>query len=119
MKIEISRADRLMTHKQMQSGLEELAHTLGYHIAHFRPAMRRDGSWMTPVSGDGAGWLDNILAKEGMPLVIIELKTKGDTLTPEQRMWFELLSLVPGIRVFVIYPHDCWQRVTALLTGKE
>jgi hypothetical protein len=117
--ITITHADRMMTHKQMQSGLEELAHTLGYKIAHFRPAMRRDGSWVTPVSGDGKGWLDDILAKEGMPLVIIELKTEGDTLTPEQKMWFNLLNLVPGIRVLVVYPHDCWELVTRILTGKR
>jgi hypothetical protein len=117
--IKVSHADKLMTHKQMQSGLEKLAHTLGYKCAHFRPAMRRDGSWVTPVSGDGKGWPDNILAKEGMPLVIIELKIEGDKLTPEQREWFELLNLVPGIRVFIIYPHDCWERVTNILTGED
>lgn len=59
-----------------------------WRVAHFRPAMRKDGTWRTAVSGDGVGFPDLVLIR-GEVLLIAELKVKKNKPSPEQAKWLE------------------------------
>jgi hypothetical protein len=95
-----------MSHEELQNCVIQLAHSLGWKVAGFRKAQRKDGSWMTPVLADGKGWFDLFLANEEQRRVIaIEVKDAKDTVKPEQEAWHTLLALC-GIETYVVRPED-------------
>lgn len=59
-------------------------------VAHFRPAMVRDGRWVTPMSGD-VGFPDLVISRDGWVLVV-ELKRNGKNPSPAQRRWLAALG---------------------------
>lgn len=75
-----------MTGAEIQTAIIELAHILGYRVAHFRPARTKHG-WRTAVGADGKGFPDLLLVRD--KVVAIEVKGDGDSLSPEQREWLE------------------------------
>ena len=54
-----------MTEADLQQAVIECARTLGWMVAHFRPALRQSGRWSTPVQADGKGFPDLVLARAG------------------------------------------------------
>lgn len=90
-----------VTEAQWQDTVIDLALTLGWRVAHFRPARTVDG-WRTPVAADGKGFPDLVLAREGDTPLFIELKTDTGRITPEQRNWLDTL----GPHAHVIRPRD-------------
>ena len=106
-----------ITEEQFQDQIFDLAHHLGYKVAHFRPARTKYG-WTTAVSADGKGFPDTVLAKEGRPVIIAEIKREGSKLSPEQEKWINLLKQVPNIQVFVWYPSD-FEDIVKCLRGEE
>lgn len=89
----------------LQTGVIDTAHLYGFLVAHFRPAQNSKGQWRTPVAADGKGFVDLTLAKPGR-LIMVELKGRNGRLTPEQKMWGEVLSKIPGIEYYVWKPVD-------------
>ena len=86
-----------MSEAQLQDAIIELAHALGYRVAHFRPAQTSKG-WRTPVGADGKGFPDLVLAKPDKEVIFIECKsTKGKT-SPEQEDWWR--ALMPNYYLF-------------------
>ncbi len=106
-----------LTEEQFLRQVIDLAHICGYAAAHFRAAMTTHG-WRTPVSADGRGFVDLVLAKEGCPVIFAECKRRLGKLTPEQEQWQELLKSVPGIRYFVWRPDDL-EAIASELRGEE
>jgi len=91
----------------LQRAVIDYAHMTGWRVAHFRAA-QTGGRWTTPVSADGAGFPDLVMARRGR-VVIAELKADKGRLRPEQTEW--LAELGPDIagdrlRVFVWRPSD-------------
>lgn len=74
-----------MTEAQLQAAVIEMARTLGWLTAHFRPALTERG-WRTPVSGDGKGFPDLILVR-GERLIAAELKSDVGAVSVEQDVW--------------------------------
>lgn len=79
-----------LTEAQYQQRVIDLARTLGYRVAHFRPALTRSGRWATPMQGD-KGFPDLVLAKGGRVL-LAELKTDVGRLGPGQQGWLDALG---------------------------
>lgn len=72
-----------------QAQVIDLARIHGWIVAHFRPARTVDG-WRTPVSADGKGFPDLVLARR--PRVIFaELKSETGKVTAEQMLWLKEL----------------------------
>jgi len=46
-----------------QACVVEVARLAGWRTLHIRPARRADGSWRTPIGGDGKGWPDLTLVR--------------------------------------------------------
>jgi hypothetical protein len=80
-----------MSEAQLQQAIIELAHTLGYRCAHFRPALVKVGgvlTYRTPVSADGKGFFDLILtSKQRGRVIAIECKSGKGKLSPDQEVW--------------------------------
>jgi hypothetical protein len=59
---------------------------LGIRTAHFRPAMSKDGNWITAVQGDGKGYPDlTLVGANGVAWR--ELKSLTGRTSPEQVDW--------------------------------
>ena len=50
-------------------------------------------------------------------LILAEVKSPWDRLTPDQREWLAQLAQVPGIEVYLWYPKD-WQTIVQVLQRK-
>ena len=75
----------------------EVAHLNHWLVAHFRPAMLKDGTYRTAVSADGKGFPDLVLVRElpGQPLndiLFVELKSSKGKLSIEQTLWRMMLE---------------------------
>lgn len=97
-----------MTEAQLQHAVIECAHTFGWRVAHFRPAMTAKG-WRTPVEADGKGFPDLVLVRRGR-LIFAELKSDKGRLSDEQNLWFDTLLPVirnnPTVHALVWRPKD-------------
>ena len=91
-----------MSEAELQRTVLEMAQSFRWLRAHFRPAMTMRG-FRTPVEGDGAGFPDLILVREGR-LVVAELKAAKGELSIEQTLWLTAFSTVPCAEVHVIRP---------------
>lgn len=67
----------------------DLAQTLGWRVAHFRPSPTGKG-WRTAVEADGAGFPDLVLVK-GDRVLFREVKSGRGKLTEAQQRWLDAL----------------------------
>jgi VRR-NUC domain len=103
----------LQTERDFTTTVIDTAHWRGWLICHFRPAMKADGTWMTPLMADGAGYPDLTLVR-GERLVFAELKSEHGRLAPRQKRWLDALRAVKGCEVYVFRPSD-WDEIQAVL----
>jgi len=89
---------------ELQAAVIDLAHFLGWRVAHFRPALT-GGRWSTPVSADGAGFPDLVMARNG-EVVVAELKSEKGRISPAQKAWLLALGWSGNCRIFVWRPAD-------------
>ena len=86
--------------ESFMADLIDLARSLGWRCAHFRPvrALLKNGQmrWMTPVQADGEGWPDLVLVGHGRVL-FCELKSDPGVLTTAQEAWLEALRAAAGL----------------------
>ena len=92
-----------------QKDVIDLAHTLGWRVAHFRTALNKRGHYQTPVGADGKGFPDLCMARRGR-VVFAELKSEKGVLSDEQKDWIaELETHVadrPSHEAYVWRPRD-------------
>lgn len=107
----------VQTERAWTAQVIQVAHLHGWLVAHFRPARRADGSWMTPLQADGAGFPDLVLTRsrgeQVARLLFVELKTERGRLAPLQRRWLEALEATSA-ECYVWRPHD-WAEVVEVL----
>jgi len=80
-----------LTGTQVQDAAIEMAHALGWIIAHFRPAMKSNGRWTTAVAADAAGFPDLVLVHSDRRILWRECKSRNEKLKPEQEIWRDWL----------------------------
>jgi hypothetical protein len=97
------RALRTVTEAEFLGQVIELAHLLGWRVAHFRPAFTSRG-WRTPVQGDGVGFPDLVLVGRGR-IIAAELKRETGTASPDQLAWLAAFADA-GVPTFVWRPRD-------------
>jgi|TARA_R110000744_G_scaffold159057_2_gene275128 hypothetical protein len=81
---------RMMSEAELQKAIIAFARAQGWLVAHFRPAKTTRGNWITPVSGDGAGFPDLVLVKNRV--LYVELKSELGKLSTSQDMWMSALK---------------------------
>jgi VRR-NUC domain len=106
---------QLADEASFQDSVLAVASLTGWRSLHIRPARRADGSWRTPIGGDGKGWPDLTLVRPPR-LVFCELKSPRGTLRPEQRDWLDRLRLLPQAEVYLWTP-ESWDELVEVLTG--
>ena len=84
-----------MSEKALQEAVIDLARWLGVLTYHPRPARTSAGDWVTPVTGDGAGWPDLVLVG-AHGILYRELKSATGTATRAQQGWLDALHDAGG-----------------------
>jgi len=97
------------TEAQFQHAVIELAQTLGWRVAHFRPARTSHG-WRTPVQGD-PGFPDLVMVRAGK-IVFAELKSERGKLSADQQAWIDATG------GYLWRPSD-WRQIVAVLHGRD
>lgn len=105
-----------LTEREFQKLVIELAQTLGYLVAHFRPGRNRRNQWQTTVQGDGKGYPDLTLVGRGRVL-FVELKSEDGTLEPDQEKWLTAIRRNGGA-AHVWRPSD-WEEIVATLNTRQ
>ncbi len=101
-----------MKEAEFQKTVIEVAHRLGWKVAHFGAAQIRPGVHVTPVKADGKGFPDLVMVR-GHRIVLAELKADKGRLSTEQEGWVDALAEA-ALEVYVWRPKD-FDRLTALL----
>jgi hypothetical protein len=57
-------------------------------VFHQRPGLTRDGTWVSAVEYDGAGFPDLVALRPGCPAIFVEVKTDS-AVSKDQRDWLE------------------------------
>jgi hypothetical protein len=81
-----------VSERELQDAVIEAARVLGWRCAHFRPAKTAQG-WRTAVQGDGVGYPDLTMTRNGF-LIFAELKSQKGPLGPSQNEWLDALTAV-------------------------
>ena len=105
----------VMTEKEWQARVVDLAKVMGWRFAHFRPAQTARG-WRTAMEGM-PGFPDLVLVRAGR-VIFAELKAGKNKPGPEQVEWINQLAAVPGVDAYVWWPQD-WDQVVEALTGRQ
>lgn len=92
-----------MTERELEQGVVDVAHLLGFRAAHFGALLSSKG-WRTPARYDGKGFPDLVLVRPGR-LVFVELKCGRNTLSAEQADWLEALRAA-GQEAYVFTDSD-------------
>ena len=101
--------------KDFQRAVIDLARLTGWRVHHTRPALTREGRWLTPIQGD-AGFPDLVLCRGGR-VIFAELKRVGGKPTAEQQAWLDALSACAGEECHLWTPDD-WDAIEAILTRR-
>lgn len=83
-----------ISEKDFEKQVIDLAHLFRWKVAHFRPArviVRGHETWRTPVSADGTGFPDLVLARRGVVL-FRELKTDKGKTSDDQTHWLQAVN---------------------------
>ena len=95
-----------MTERDLQDAVIDCARSLGYRVAHFRPALTAKG-WRTPVQGDGKGFPDLVLAHARQRrLLFMELKAGRGKLSVDQVEWLDTLTDTESCEVYSFWDRD-------------
>ncbi len=104
-----------MTGTVLQANVIDLAHLLGLHVAHFRPARLAPDPvtgaerWRTAVAADGKGYPDlTIVGARGV--IWRENKGAHEVVKPEQQRWLDWL-LEAGCDAAIWRPVDWPERI--------
>lgn len=110
----VNNADAI-SEENFQQMFEDFTISCGWLTYHFRAAQTKDGEWVTPVSGSGAGFLDNVCVRERV--VYAELKSERGELSFEQSKLVERLQEC-GEEVYVWKPSD-WKAIVNIMETKK
>lgn len=80
------------TEDEFNRDVVDLAESLGWRVAHFRPAQTGKGKWVTAMRGKRAKGYPDLTMVRGGRLVFAELKRKPNAPTAEQLNWLEELQ---------------------------
>lgn len=94
--------DTLVTEKDFQATVLELARVLGWRCYHTHDSRRSEPGF------------PDIVAVRPPRVIYAELKTERGRLTPTQRDWLSLLKGCPGVEAHVWRPSK-WPEIEAVL----
>jgi len=99
------------TEKDFARAFEDYLRIKGWRFAHFRPAQKQNGHWVTAMSGD-AGFPDYVLVRNWR-VVFVELKSEKGKPTIDQEVWLDALRATSA-QVYVLKPSQ-WPLIESIL----
>ena len=100
----------MVSERDFQNTVIELAKLNGWLVHAERHAMKKDGSWITPIQGD-AGFVDLVLVRDRV--IFAELKSEKGKVSDAQWGWIDALRMV-GKEVYIWRPSD-WDEIVEIL----
>jgi hypothetical protein len=100
-----------MLEKDFATQVEHLLDLGGWRWTHFRPALRKSGTYSTPLAGD-KGFPDYCAVRDGR-LIFAEIKSTNGRASREQIAWLEDLGAA-GVSTYLWHPEDLPLVVEAL-----
>jgi hypothetical protein len=100
--------------REFQAAVIELAHRLGWRVAHFPTIQNADGRWMTPKQGDSKGFPDLVLVRDRV--IFAELKRGRGPVRQEKLDWLSALANA-GAEWYVWRPHQ-WGDIEEALKSR-
>lgn len=94
MRLPVPACPSTISEAALQWAIIDLAHTLGWRVAHFRAARVKRGGrevYETPVAADGKGFPDLVLVRDRV--IFAELKSDTGGIRPDQLLWMEALQI--------------------------
>lgn len=113
-KVDLKKIDKLSEVKFTRMVIK-YAKLQGWQVAHFRPALTQKGHWITAVGGDGKGFPDLFMVRDG-EILVAELKVGYNAMTPEQHVWMNKFAKTPAA-VKLWYPKN-WDDIVETLQRK-
>lgn len=107
-----------ISESHLEDWLLDLCQVTHWHTVHFRPAMLKDGRYVTPVAGQAKGYVDYSLFKPGHYPCLVELKSEDGISSPEQLAWGIILKQCKGVRYILVKPSNR-EELEAILTEGE
>lgn len=108
-------APRLGTEADYLRTVLEAARLAGWWCHHCRPALTKDGRWVTAISGD-RGYPDICMAHPSRGVMFVELKKDGRPVPPEQERWLTLLA--DAAPAFVVHVPSGLDALLDIITGR-
>lgn len=71
-----------------------MASWFGWRTAHFRTSLDAHGNYQTAVAGDGSGFPDLVLVRDG--IIFAELKVGKNKLSGAQEVWRDAILTAGG-----------------------
>ena len=105
-----------LSEKQFQTLVVELAHRLGWIVAHFGTAYTPSGHAITPTRYDADGFPDLVLTHPKRGTMFRELKSQRGIIRGSQQHWIDTLR-ASGANADIWRPKDI-KRINAELLGK-
>lgn len=90
----LRRLGPIVRESELQGAIIEMAQFFGWLVAHFRTSLDAHGNYQTAVAGDGSGFPDLVLVREG--IIFAELKVRKNKLSYEQEMWRDAIITAGG-----------------------
>lgn len=100
-----------LTEAEFTAQVLQYAKLRGWRSAHFRAARLANGSWRTPVQGDGAGFPDLVLVR-AKRIVVAELKV-GAPVAENQTEWLAAFRAA-NVPAYLWRPCD-WDEILEVL----
>lgn len=94
----------MITEKEFQNAVVELAKWTGWMVYHPLPAQNTRGHWRTPTLGD-VGFPDLVLAHPKRGVIFAELKSRVGKLSEAQERWIMTIRAA-GCEAYVWRPAD-------------
>jgi hypothetical protein len=104
----------MITEKEFQNAVVELAKWTGWMVYHPLPAQNSRGHWRTPTLGD-VGFPDLVLAHSTKGVIFAELKSRIGKVSDAQMNWITTIRAA-GHEAYVWRPADL-PYIKDILTG--
>lgn len=78
--------------KELQDRAAALLQAHGFLVFHQRPALTKDGGYVSAVDYNGVGFPDLVAIRPGAPVILVEVKSAVGKLSKDQQDWLHAAS---------------------------
>lgn len=103
--------------RDLQDAAVDLLHRYHFLVFHQRPALTKDGKYISAVAYDGEGFPDLVATRPGAPVLFVEVKA-ASAVSKDQNDWLTSLSEGGGRHAMVLRPSS-WKALEVLVKSLD